>query len=138
MSELLDKKFKFARLLPRLVDYIFTSGYSCTFGDVLRPWTGNKEFDLILPTLCTSCGQKVEPLRRKIFYGSEVSLHRLGLAVDLNLFAKVDGIWTYLTKTEDHRPFGAYWKSLDQDCQWGGEGSRHDGNHYSIGYKGRW
>ena len=31
--------------------------------------------------------------------------------------------------------FGAFWKSLDPDCCWGGD--FNDGNHYSIAYQGR-
>ena len=41
----------------------------------------------------------------------------------------------YLTSTADHALFGAFWKSLDPDCCWGGD--FNDGNHYSIAYQGR-
>lgn len=59
------------------------------------------------------------------------SLHFEGLAVDIDLFK--DG--KYLTSTADHALFGAFWKSLDPDCCWGGD--FNDGNHYSIAYQGR-
>ncbi len=59
------------------------------------------------------------------------SLHNEGLAVDIDLFK--DG--QYLTKTEDHKPFGEFWERLDKDCCWGGR--FNDGNHYSVTYQGK-
>ena len=59
------------------------------------------------------------------------SLHYEGLAADIDLFK--DGV--YIDTTEGHAKFGAYWKSLDPRCCWGGDFK--DGNHYSIGYGGR-
>jgi hypothetical protein len=62
------------------------------------------------------------------------SLHYEGLAVDIDLFK--DGV--YLTSTEDHRQFGEFWESLDEDCRWGGRFKGNpDGNHYAITYQGR-
>ena len=58
---------------------------------------------------------------------SKNSFHYKRLAIDLNLFK--DGV--YLEKTEDHRPFGKYWKLLGGT--WGGDFTRKDGNHYSLG-----
>jgi hypothetical protein len=66
---------------------------------------------------------------------SEVSLHYLRLAADINLFKLVNGKWTYCTLSSDHEEFGKYWESLDPECAWGGR--FNDGNHYSITYKGR-
>lgn len=54
------------------------------------------------------------------------SLHELGLAQDLDLYA--GGVW--LKWTEDHKPIGEYWESLDPLCRWGGRWG--DGNHYSF------
>ena len=62
------------------------------------------------------------------------SLHYEGLARDIDLFK--DG--KYLPNTEDHRPFGEYWESLDSDCRWGGKFKGNpDGNHYSITFGGK-
>lgn len=58
---------------------------------------------------------------------SKDSFHYKRLAIDLNLFK--DG--KYLTETEDHRPLGEYWQSIDGT--WGGEFKKKDGNHYSFG-----
>jgi hypothetical protein len=60
---------------------------------------------------------------------SKNSKHYQRLAIDLNLFKN----GTYLTKTEDHEPLGAYWRSLHPNCTWGGDFDRKDGNHYSWG-----
>jgi len=49
---------------------------------------------------------------------------------DFNLFK--DGV--FLQGTEDHRPLGEYWESLDPLCRWGGR--FNDGNHYSIEHEG--
>ena len=56
------------------------------------------------------------------------SLHYIGLAKDINLFA--DG--EYLTKTEDYEQLGDYWETLGNT--WGGRFS--DGNHFSIEHRG--
>lgn len=60
------------------------------------------------------------------------SLHVKRLAVDLNLFR--GGKW--LTRTEDHAPLGAHWKTLHPLARWGGDFSRPDGNHYSFEWEG--
>jgi hypothetical protein len=61
------------------------------------------------------------------------SLHYEGLAVDIDLTKNGE----YLSKTEDHAVFGAFWKTLDPLCRWGGDFKSSDGNHYSITYGGR-
>lgn len=57
MGELRDKQVKLARMVPRLVDFIFASGYEVTYGDA-KATKGHR------PN----------------------SLHYIGLAIDLNLF----------------------------------------------------
>lgn len=61
------------------------------------------------------------------------SLHYIGCAEDLLLYK--NGV--YLTKTEDYRFAGDYWKSLHPDCRWGGDFERPDGNHFSVEWGGR-
>lgn len=61
------------------------------------------------------------------------SLHYIGLAVDINLFKDGD----FLTHSEDHRPFGEFWKGLHPLCRWGGDFTKPDGNHYSVTFAGR-
>ena len=109
MSQLLDKQIKFARLVPKLIDRAFELGYAVTLGDAYR--------DPRCP------------------YGSEVSLHRDRLAIDLNKFIKEGNVWVFKTNTTDHRELGEWWENLDLDCAWGGR--FNDGNHYSLKYGGR-
>jgi hypothetical protein len=104
----------FARDVADLLKHIFDSGYTCTLGETVRL----KE--------CPHCkGKLAKPL----------SLHPDRLAIDINLFK--DGKW--LQNTSAHRHFGEYWKTLSSYNEWGGEGDRNDGNHYSRSPNGeRW
>ena len=124
MTELLRLQLRFAELLPRLIDEIGRRGFGCTVGEVFRP-------DEMV---------ELDALRG---IGSRLSVHPLRLAIDLNLFALERGPGgvivsaKWITTTEGHRPFGAYWKALDPLCRWGGDfRSRPDGNHYSLTFGG--
>lgn len=108
-----DAQRLFASRVPRLIDKIYEEGYECTIGDVFRD-----------PRVHGKFGEKVG-------YAHPKSVHKLKLAIDLNLFK--DG--EYLSSTEAHRPFGEFWVSLDpENHRWGGEFD--DGNHYSFTYWG--
>ena len=102
------------KLLPRLLDKIYESGYECSGGDM---WS------------------KSEYKAHK-----ENSNHYIRLAIDINLFK--DGV--YLTDSLAHKPFGEFWESLHELCRWGGRvnpktgKSYGDGNHYSFEHEGRW
>ena len=109
MSVMLDKQIKFAGLVSKLIAKSFEIGFAVTLGDAYR--------DPRCP------------------YGSEVSLHKERLAIDLNLFKREDGHWRFCSETEDHRPLGEWWEAQDQDCAWGGR--FNDGNHYSLSHGGR-
>lgn len=64
-----------------------------------------------------------------------LSLHPDRLAIDINLFK--DGV--YLKDTPSYNEVGAYWISLSPYNEWGGEGKRGDGNHFSRSPDGeRW
>jgi hypothetical protein len=104
-----DKQIKFAGLVSQLIAKAFNLGYGVTLGDAYR-----------------------DP---RCSYGSEVSLHKQRLAIDLNLFLRINDTWQYLDKTEDHKILGKYWEELDPECSWGGRFS--DGNHYSLKHEGR-
>lgn len=111
-----EQRSLFARLLPRLLDYIHDQGFQCTIGEVVR-----------------------SPLQAKANAatgaGTLNSLHILGLAVDINLF-DVDG--KYLTDSADHKFAGEYWKTLHPLARWGGDFKpKPDGNHYSLEWQGR-
>lgn len=107
-----EMQSKFARLVPRLIDKAHELGFEITFGDLYRD-----------PRLFGQIGEKKG-------YGHPKSCHKLRLALDLNLFK--DGV--FLSDTESHRALGEWWEAQDPDCRWGGR--FHDGNHYSLEYKG--
>lgn len=103
MPDVISKQSHFAESAARLILRAITLGYEVTLGDAYR--------DPRCP------------------YGHPHSLHRMRLAIDLNLFR--DGI--YLTETEDYRELGEYWESIGGS--WGGRFD--DGNHFSFEHEGR-
>jgi len=102
MSPLLKRQQEFTHLLAQLFIFIHNSGYEFTLGDAYRS--------------------------ADTPYGMPNSLHKLRLALDINLFKGDE----YLRSTEDHRKVGEYWESIGGS--WGGR--FHDGNHYSLEYRG--
>ena len=113
MSETLgEKQRRFARMVPRLLDKAHELGFEVSLGDAYRD-----------PRVHGSFG-------RKKGYSAPRSVHKLRLAIDLNLFR--DG--RYLTRSEDHRPLGEWWERQYPDARWGGRW--HDGNHYSFEHGG--
>ena len=125
MSELHEKQVRFARLLPRLLDYV-------------------KILAAADPRLEVVIGETYRPPETAALYatqgrGSKTSLHMDKLAVDLLLFLNEPGGGvSLLEKTADYALLGSYWKSLDPDCCWGGDfHDRPDGDHFSITYQGR-
>ena len=63
---------------------------------------------------------------KKTSYSHPESLHKVRLAVDINLFKNK----VYLTETSDHKDFGDYWCALHPNNVWGGDFEKKDGNHY--------
>lgn len=110
-----QKQRRFTRLVGLLIEYAYQQGYELTFGDAYRD-----------PRVHGAVGEKKS-------YSSAVSVHKERLAVDFNLFK--DG--KFLDKSEDHKPLGEFWKSLDPMCRWGGDFKSPDGNHYSFEHGGR-
>lgn len=98
-----EKQRKFARMVGVLIDWAYSHGYELTLGDAYRD--------------------------HRCPYGSEVSLHKQRLAIDLNLY--IGGV--YQKTTEAHTPLGEFWESIGGS--WGGRFS--DGNHYSLEHEGR-
>jgi hypothetical protein len=111
---LLEKQFKFTRLVAELIAFAYTNGYNVSLGEAWRPPE--------TASLYASQGK-----------GIKDSLHCARLAIDLNLFKGK----AYLTKTEDYRKLGIFWESLsceDYKCCWGGRFK--DGTHFSIEHNG--
>jgi D-alanyl-D-alanine carboxypeptidase len=100
----------FAYNVALLISYIFHRQYSCTLGEAYR----TKE--------------QAEIYAQKGI-GIEDSLHCQRLAIDLNIFSPRGEL---LTKTEDYKVFGDYWKKLDGQNNWGGNFKRGDGNHFEM------
>lgn len=113
-----DKQRLFVEQIARLVLWAYEQGYALTYGDAYRD-----------PRLHGQIGEKKG-------YGHAKSCHKYRLAVDFNLFKKVNGEWLYLTSTEDHRPLGRKWESMHPLNRWGGRFPNPDGNHYSMEHEG--
>ena len=106
-----EQRWLFSLYLSRLIVKAGEMGYRVAVGEVVR-------------------SAEQARLNAKSGSGTVNSLHITGLAVDLNLY---DSSGKYLDKTEDHALLGAWWKTLDQNCRWGGDfKKRPDGNHYSY------
>lgn len=100
--KLIDAQQQFSRMVPRLIDKAHELGFEVTLGDCFR-------------------GPSIP-------YGNPNSLHKVRLAIDLNLF--FDG--KFLQETADHRQLGEWWESVGGS--WGGR--FNDGNHYSLAFGG--
>lgn len=105
-----EQQSKFVKMLANLLDFAHSRGYEFTLGDAYRDERVHGKW-----------GEKMS-------YSSPNSVHKMRLAIDLNLFK--DG--KYLSSTKDHEPLGLYWESIG-GC-WGGR--FEDGNHYSLEYQG--
>ena len=102
METLRQKQSRFVLMVARLIEHADSLGYSMTFGHAWRS------------PACT--------------VGSEVSLHRDRLAVDLNLFK--DGVW--LKDGSGHDELHVFWSSIG-----GAERIQNDLNHYSLEHERR-
>ena len=120
-----DKQKLFAELLGELIRWVYDETkhpgieYSLSFGDAYRDPRVFGEFGRRAPRS----------------YGRKFSNHKRRLAIDLNLFRKVNGRWHYCQSTNEHKALGEYWESLSPLCAWGGRFD--DGNHYSLEHGGR-
>lgn len=106
-----QKQRRFAGMTVRLLSKIQNEGYEFTYGDAFRDPRVHGDFGV------------------KKGYGAAKSLHKLKLAIDINLF--YNGI--YLTATSSHQKFGEFWESIGGT--WGGR--FNDGNHYSLEHSGQ-
>ena len=125
-----DKQRLFMRLLQDLLTKIHRDGYEVTGGELERVAVA-AEWYAVHCQVCQRHKTDKHVGHKFKAIGIRDSLHRIRLAIDLNLF--LDGV--YLTSTDDHRPFGEYWEDLHELCRWGGRFG--DGNHYSLEHEGR-
>ena len=114
METLGEKQRRFVRLVGKLIEFAYANGFELTFGDAYR---------------------SPEQAKANAASGAGIanSLHCERLAIDLNLFK----LGQYLTDSAAYKPLGDYWKTLGDDCAWGGDFKRPDGNHFSIRHGGR-
>lgn len=83
-------------------------------------------------------GEVLRPPRLAKLYAAEGkgvanSVHIHGLAADLAAYREGH----YLTKSEDYKALGEYWKTLHPLARWGGDfETLKDGNHFSFEYQG--
>ncbi len=110
MNTMRSQQAQFALKVAYLIRWAFDHGYELTFGDAYR----NPKFSR-------------EQLGDDKSYFHDWSYHCKRLAVDFNLFKNGE----YLVKSEDYKPLGEYWESLDPNNTWGGFWG--DGNHFSSG-----
>lgn len=138
MTETLrQKQSRFARNLPRLLDYAFSLGYEVTLGESYRT-----ELQAYMNSLnrwdkegiCTLIEHQF-PLLAKLIrrngFGIARSLHTLRLAQDLQLFDK-DGKW--IQEPYPYTLLADFWEGLGPDhragVRWG------DTPHFSIEHEG--
>ena len=110
MMSLAAKQQRFTKCVGLLIQQAYSLGYGLTFGDAYRDPRTNGIFGL------------------KQSYAAANSVHKVRLAVDLNLF--VDG--AYITDGDHlgYKQLGEFWKGLDPDARWGGD--FRDSNHFSF------
>lgn len=103
---------EFAALVPRLIDKAIALGYQVTLGDAFRDWRVHGS------------------IGTKMGYGHSKSVHKVRLAIDLNLF--LNGV--FMEGTAAHKELGEWWEQQHPLARWGGR--FNDGNHYSFEYEG--
>lgn len=138
MSPLLAKQIRFARAVPRLLDYAFEQGFMVTLGETYRTPV-QAEINALGAgrSHVASLVEHAFPLLAKALRvpagnGIRTSLHVSRLAIDLQLFDD-KGVW--LQHAEPYERLGDYWESLGSDHRWGGRFG--DTPHYSIEHEGR-
>ena len=107
-----ETQSEFAALVPRLIDRALELGNQVTLGDAFRDWR-------VHGTVGTKLG-----------YGHSKSVHKIRLAIDLNLFR--NGV--FMDSTEAHKELGEWWEQQHPLARWGGRFK--DGNHYSFEWEG--
>ena len=109
VMKLSEQQHIFTANIGLLITWAFSKDYKLTFGEARR----------------TELQAKANAAKG---IGISNSLHRISLAVDLNLF--IDGV--YMQDTPAYKPLGVFWKRLHPDNRWGGDFAKADGNHFSM------
>jgi hypothetical protein len=138
METLREKQSRFARQLPRLIDYAGSLGYDVTLGEVYRS-DEQAEIHAIGAAGREQVAQLIErqfpllakKIRNNTGNGIRNSLHTKRLAIDLQLF---DTAGRWITEEYPYSLIGEFWESLGKDYRWGGRFG--DTPHFSIEHEG--
>lgn len=107
---------KFTINVAYLIGYAYARGYELTIGDAYRDKRVHGKFGV------------------KSSYSAASSVHKVRLAIDLNLF--VDGKYITDSSHEAFKVIGEFWESLHESARWGGRFKSGDANHFSFEYQG--
>lgn len=138
-SDLSVLQRKFTLATAKLIEHIYDSGFEATYDEAHRT-----DEQAALNALSLAQRERVALLTKGEFpalaaaiasskgKGINHSVHRLRLAVDLNLFKN----GAFLEDVADYLPFGAWWKSTfaGYNARWGGDWG--DADHFSFEYQG--
>jgi hypothetical protein len=138
MSELLEKQARFARAVPRLLDYADSLGYHVTLGEAYRTdeqaeihalgFQGREQMAQLIER---AFPRFAKALRNNTGNGIRNSLHTKRLAIDLQLF---DKDWRWITEDYAYTLLADYWESLGNDHRAGVRFG--DTPHFSIEHEG--
>ena len=142
MSELGDKQFLFADLVFKLqTELQLNTFFKYKFGETRR---GMVQAEVNAMSLAgrNEIAEYIKEdwpilarlIRENPGKGIRRSLHNLGLAIDIQLFKKVNDVWVYCEKSAEYEPVGTFWEGLHPEARWGGRFG--DGGHFSIAYQG--
>jgi len=136
----LEHRQIFARLLVELLAEAHRRGYEVAVDEVKRgcaqaainaiPRSARTMLALVVRTYSLALSEALSDPNGPV--GIAASLHRDGLAVDLQLYRPAD---TWLTKADDYRPLAEWWEQRHPLARWGGRFG--DADHFSIEYQGR-
>jgi hypothetical protein len=117
------KQRVFSFNVGRLLAWIYANGYEVTFGEAYR----------------TPEQQAIYLKEKKTKVAT--SQHQNRLAIDLNLMKTPKSGYDYISDTNEYKPIGDYWVSLNENNRWGGDWDKdglttdekfHDGNHFEM------
>lgn len=108
-----DAQAQHTLAVAKLISWSYAEGYELTWGEAFRT-------------------QEQAQWDATHHVGIVHSVHCERLAVDLMLFKDK----VYLTKPEEYKPLGEFWKTLHLLARWGGDFSTGDADHFSFEWEG--
>ena len=105
-----QKQSIFAANVAKLINYIFSKGYSCSLGEAYRT-------------------SEQAAIYAKEGKGIIDSLHCKRLAIDINLF---DSSGNFLSEASYYSDIAKYWESLHSDNRAGINFKRIDADHFEM------